>query len=82
MEVSSQMFEERKQNHFEYLNNFSFDAEKMYIIFAGWNMKVTFKPQTDEMWIKSYVIQWANHGFTQEGKYEELFEKTLEFIQD
>jgi len=81
MEVSPQMFEERKQNHFEYFKNFTFDAKKINIIFAGWNTKVAFKPQTDEMGISSSIIEWANHGFTQEWKYEELFDKTLEFIE-
>lgn len=81
MEVSSQMYEERKQNHFEYLKSFIFSTSDIAIIFAGWNTKTVFKPQTDTMWIESYVIEWANHWFTQEWKYRELFDKTLEFIE-
>jgi len=82
MEVSAQMYKDRKQNHFKYLENFPFTYQNMYIIFAGWNTKTIFKPQTDALWIKSCVIEWANHGFTQQWKYEELFEKTLEFIEN
>ncbi len=51
-----------------------------YIIFAGKNNKIDFKSQIDALSIESCIIEWANHWFTQEWKYEELFEKTLEYI--
>lgn len=82
-EVSSEMRKEfLQENYFEVLQNQKIPKENMFAIYADWDVHIDDKPQTDAMWIKSYVIEWANHGFTQEWKYEELFEKTLEFIED
>jgi hypothetical protein len=53
----------------------------MYAIYADKGGHLTHKKDTDTLWIESHVIHWANHGFTQEWKYKELFEKTLEYIQ-
>ena len=81
MKVWEDMVMSRSDNHFEILDRFWFARDKTFIVYAGWNTKTDFIPQMDALWITSYIVEWANHGFTQEGKYEELFEKTLEFIE-
>ncbi len=81
IQVSKEMIEQRGQNHMENLKEFQFNSDNMYIIYAWANTKVDFKSMTDSLGIGSCIIKWANHGFTQEWKYEELFEKTLEFIE-
>jgi len=81
IEVSKEMYDEFEKNtHLYDLENMNFDLSKTIIIFAWRCDKVDFKDQTDTMWIESCIIEWANHGFTQEWKYEELFEKTLEYM--
>jgi hypothetical protein len=42
---------------------------------------LAWQKNTNGMWIVSHTVYWANHGFTQEWKYKELFDKTLEYIQ-
>lgn len=80
--ISQQMYQELKENPWmEYLKNIDFEKENISIIYAWAHWKIQSKPQTDNLWISSWVIEWANHGFSQEGKYEELFGKTLEFIE-
>ncbi len=80
--ISHDMYIELKDNiHLHALQDMKFKKENMYIIFAGECDKINFKNQTDDMWIESCIIEWANHWFTQEWKYEELFEKTLEYIK-
>lgn len=82
VEIFSWMHKEFLENkHIENLQNLEYPKANMYIVFADWDKHKDNKPQTDAMWIESYIVEWANHGFTQEGKYEELFEKTLEFIE-
>lgn len=80
IQVSEEIVTQRCEDHLEMLENMNFSSNNMSIIYAGANTKVKFQSQTDALWIESSVIEWADHGFTQEGKYEELFEKTLEFI--
>jgi len=80
IQVSLDMIEQREENHLQKLADFSFTRENMYILYAGRNTKLDFKAETDALHIPSDIIEWANHGFTQEGKYEELFQKTLAFI--
>lgn len=65
----------------ESLKACSFGYDKMYIIYAWDYNKVVFQPETNALGIISCIIEWANHGFTQEWKYEQLFEKTLEYIK-
>ena len=82
IEISQEMYKEFiENNHMNQLQKINFTHTNMYIIFAGLCDKIHFKNQTDQMWIEWYVVEWANHGFTQEWKYEELFERTLEFIE-
>ncbi len=82
VEIFSWMYEEFLENkHLQNLWNLKYFKSNLYIIFADWDKHKYNKPQTDAMWIESYVIEWANHWFTQEWKYEELFDKTLEFIE-
>ena len=81
IEISKEMYDEFQSNtHLSDLENINFDLDKTSIIFAWRCDKIEFKDQTDALWIESCIIQWANHWFTQEWKYEELFEKTLEYI--
>ena len=81
VEIFQEMYEEFTENkHLENLRNISFSKNNLSIIYAEKDIHKNTKPMTDEMWIDSVIIDWANHGFTQEWKFEELFEKTLEFI--
>lgn len=81
IQVSEKMISGRKENHLSLLETFSFPKKDIKIIFAGGNNKTEFKAQTDVVWIESHNILWANHNFDEEWKEEELFEKTLEFIE-
>jgi len=81
IEISSKMREEFLYDNFIWkLENHSFSTERMFIVYADGDRHVKHKSVTDWLWIESHVIVWVNHGFTQQGKYTELFEKTLEFI--
>jgi len=79
--VSEAMIQDRKRDHIWELEAFNFPRESMHIIFAGGHTKIQIKPQIEHIWISSSTVEWANHGFTQEGKYEELFETTRKFIE-
>lgn len=76
--ISQKMYKELLEN--PWLQKIKNNPENQYIIFAWECNKIDFKPQTDALGIPSAIIAWADHGFTQEGKYEELFETTLKFI--
>lgn len=80
-EVSKIMLEEFKNtDYIKNLWNLSTSLDKVKIVYASEARHIKLKPQIDNMWIQSCIIEWANHGFTQEWKYEELFDKTLEYI--
>jgi len=82
LEVSKVMYREFEIDNFlQVLENQNFPKNRVYAIYADGDRHIDDKPKSDAMWIKSYVIEWANHWFTQEWKFEELFNKTLEFIE-
>lgn len=82
IEISSHMLKEIQENtHMKSLADLDFSPQKSFIVFAGNHGNASLSPQTDTLGIKSIVIEGANHGFTQEWKYQELFEATLEFIK-
>lgn len=82
VEIHKGMYKEFVANkHLENLKSISLPKKDISIIYAEKDMHKNNKTVTDEMWISSIIIQWANHWFTQEWKYEELFERTLEFIE-
>jgi hypothetical protein len=82
IEISHEMRREFLEDNFlEQLQRHSFPKNDIYAIYADGARHINYKAATDKMWVESYVIHWANHGFTQEWKYKELFEKTLEYIQ-
>lgn len=81
VEISKEMYSEFLEDLFlQALENNSFPKKHMSAIYASKSKHVNNKIKTDDMWIKSYIVEGANHGFTQEWKYQALFEKTLEFI--
>ncbi len=82
LEVSKEMYREFMQNNFlDILKDNLFQKKDMFVIYADGARHIENKKIIDKIWISSDIIVWANHGFTQEGKYQELFEKTLEFIE-
>ncbi len=82
IEISKDMHDELSQNtHISKLKNIDFSVKNMAIIYAWEARHKENKVTTDTLWIESCIIPWVNHGFTQEWKYEELFEKTLEYIE-
>lgn len=82
VEVSREMLEEFLEDDFlQVLQRQAFPKENMYTIFADGDRHVKNKPELEALKIECHVIEWSNHGFTQEWKYEELFEKTLEYIE-
>ena len=81
IEISPEMEKEFLEDNFlEILTKQDFSKQDIFSIYADWDRHVNLKPKLESLWIESCIIQWANHGFTQEWKYEELFEKTLEYI--
>ncbi len=82
IEISRNMYDELVENtHISKLENIYFSIHNIYIIYASGARHKENKVLTDTMWIESCIIEWANHGFTQEWKYEELFEQTLEYLE-
>lgn len=82
IEISETMREEFLQDTFlDTLEKQNFSKENMFAIYADGDRHILNKPKTDALGIASVVIEWANHWFTQEGKFEELFKNTLEFIE-
>lgn len=82
IQISLEMFSEINENrHIEFLERLPFPKQKFFIIYAGDHGNSHLVDKTDALGIESTIIEWANHGFTQEGKYGELFEKTLEFLE-
>lgn len=82
LEISQMMRDEFLEDNFlEKLEEQKFSKRHMFAIYADGDRHINNKLQTDEMGIESYVIEWSNHWFTQEWKFEELFAKTLEFIE-
>lgn len=82
IEISSDMYHEfEKNNHLEILKNISYEASKMHCIYASEARHKDLIPQMENLWITTEIISWANHWFTQEGKYEELFERTLYILE-
>lgn len=82
IEISAEMYREfLEENFLKILQNQDFPKSNMYVIYADGDRHVNNKITTDDMWIESHIIEWANHGFKQEGKYEELFEQTLQYIE-
>lgn len=83
IEVSMEMYKEFLEDDFlAILEEQAFPKQQMFAIYADGDRHIKNKPLTDAMGIESCIIEWANHGFTQDGKYKELFEKTLEFIEN
>ena len=82
IEISREMQREFLEDNFlDILENQDFSKDKVFGIYADWDRHVQNKPATDAMWIESCIIEWVNHWFTQEWKYKELFDKTLEYIE-
>lgn len=81
IQVSPQIVQQRSEDHMTMLEKFPKNKAQISIIFAGKNNKIEFKSKTDAMWVQSCIIEWANHGFTQEWKFKELFKKTLEYLE-
>lgn len=82
IEVSPEMYQEfLDDSYIEILREQDFSKENIFAIYASDDRHVHNKAATDALGIESCIIEWANHGFTQEGKYKELFEKTLEYIE-
>ena len=82
VEISKILYDELLANqHESFLAKNVFPKKNMYMIFASQATHKYFQEKATKLGIDSCIIDWANHGFTQEGKYEELFEKTLTFIQ-
>ena len=82
IEVSKEMYKEFLDNVFlKVLEQQNYPKDRMFAIYADGDRHINNKPMTDAMGIESCIIEWANHWFTQEGKYDELFRKTLEFIE-
>ncbi len=78
LEISPQMRNEFLEDTFlEILSQQNFSKNKIFSIFADGDRHVNLKPDLENLWIESCIIEWANHGFTQEWKYEELFEKNF-----
>jgi esterase/lipase len=82
LEIWKEMYEEFLEDNFlEQLEKQNFSKSNMFAIYADGDRHVGNKTKTDEIWIESHIIQGANHGFTQEWKFDELFDKTLEYIE-
>lgn len=82
IEMNISMIQELQENkHKIILQNMTFPVAHMSIIYASEARHKDNKPFTDGNNITSCIISWAGHGFSQEGKYQELFEKTLEYIE-
>lgn len=83
IEISKKMYWEFVSDNFlETLEWKKSDFNKMFIIYADNWWHLNHRIDTDTLWIASCVILDSNHGFTQEWKYKELFEKTLEYLEN
>ncbi len=82
IQVWEAMLEEfRTVDYFKKLENMPFRRNDIGVVYASEDRHIKFKAQIDDIWIKNYVIQGADHCFTREWDLEALFEKTLEFIE-
>lgn len=81
IEISEEMKKEFLEDKFlDILIEQTFPKNNIFSIYADGDRHVKSKSELESLWIESCIIEWANHGFTQEWKYEELFEKTLEYL--
>jgi pimeloyl-ACP methyl ester carboxylesterase len=82
VEITYDLYVQLKQNdHFETLKNSSIKKQLIKVIYAGEALHKTMKEKIESLGIQCAVIDGANHWFTQEGKFGELFEKTLQYIE-
>jgi len=82
IEVWKEMLDEFENiDYFTKLQSLEFLKEDIWIIYASEDRHVVFQPELDKLWIKNYTIQWADHCFTREWNFQELFEETLEYIE-
>jgi len=82
LEICSEMYDEfLTENFLNILSQQTFPKDNIYSIYADGDRHIELKSSVEKLWIHSEIIEWANHWFTQEWKFEELFEKTLEFIE-
>ncbi len=83
VQVWEQMLREFQTiDYFQVFKDISFQKKNTGIIYASEDRHVNFKPHTDTLWIRSHVVEWADHCFTREGNLEELFNTTLKFIEN
>jgi len=82
IEISQEMYREFTEGTFlDILQKQRFPTNRMFAIYADNGGHIIHKEDTDILWIESYIIEWANHWFTQEWKYKELFDQTLHYIE-
>lgn len=67
-------------NHLEKLEQLNFPKEDLDVIFAEEASHKDTQQKIESLGISSTIISWANHWFTQEGKYKELFDMTFDCI--
>lgn len=72
----------QEMNYFDMLLSFSVSLDTIGIIYAENASHIADKEKTDKLGIESRIILWASHQFTEEWKFQELFDATLDFIEN
>lgn len=82
IEVWREMLEEFSNiDYFSKLKNLEYSRSDIVAIYASEDRHVNFQEKVDALWIKTHIIEWADHCFTREWDLGLLYKHTLEFIE-